>query len=273
MIYKPIRKLTGEGARVAKATACAVRVMEVLDLPTEDPSRGTPITDLSGDIEFIDVGHTYPDGRTSLEDLTVRIPAGSLVAIVGENGTGKSTLLSILLRLHQPGRGEVHIAGVPINSMQLASYREQIAYVPQELALFGGSIRENITFGKPDATDEEIAAAAEAALFDDVLNRLPDGLDTVLDELGSSLSGGQARRLMLARAALRDASILLLDEPLAGLDPDARSTVANAISNIAAGRTTLVVHHGDLRELGPDWQIELTPATTQSPRHLKIAGE
>jgi ATP-binding cassette, subfamily B, bacterial len=268
MIYKPIRKLTGEGVRVAKATACSLRVMEVLDMPIEDPDRGTPVEHLGGDIDFIDVSHTYPDGRTSLEDFSVHIPAGSLVAVVGENGTGKSTLLSLLLRLHEPGRGAVRIAGVPIDTLQLSSYRRQIAYVPQDLALFGGTVRENLTFARPDATDAELRIAADAALFTPVLEQLPDGLDTVLDEDGASLSGGQARRLMLTRAALREASVLLLDEPLTGLDPQARAIVARAITNISDGRTTLVVHHGDLTELQPDYRLELTQAGP--PRsHLK----
>ena len=147
--------------------------------------------------------------------------------------------------------------------MELASYRSQIAYVPQELALFGGTIRENIAFAARDATDDEILRAAADALLLPVLERLPNGLDTVLDEDGASLSGGQARRLMLARAALRDASILLLDEPLAGLDPEARDTVAQAISRIADGRTTLVVHHGDLCHLQPDAVVELRPVIRQ----------
>lgn len=260
MMYKPIRKMTGEGARVAKATACAVRVMELLERPTEQPDRGDPVERLTGEIVFDGVSHSYPDGRRSLQNLKIRIPPGALVAIVGENGTGKSTMLALLLRLYSPSSGRVTIGGEPIDGMQLAAYREQIAYVPQELALFGGTIRENIAFGKPDATDAEIFAAAEAALLLPVLARLPDGLDTTLDEDGSSLSGGQARRVMLARAALRDASILLLDEPLAGLDPRARSTVARAIANIAAGRTALVVHHGDLEELRPHYMVRLEHA-------------
>ncbi len=271
MIYKPIRKLTGEGARIAKATACALRVMDLLDRPAEDATSGTTVQRLGGDIEFIDVDHRYPDGRCSLRGFNVIIPAGSLVAIIGENGTGKSTLLSLLLRLHRPRRGTVRIGGTDIDSFQLSSYREQIAYVPQELALFGGTIRENIAFGQPGADDGEIAAAADAALLTPVVEQLPDGLDTVLDENGSSLSGGQARRVMLARAALRDASILLLDEPLAGLDPAARNTVARAITNIANGRTTLVVHHGDLGELRPHYKVKLTPNRNRT-RHLAVVG-
>ncbi len=272
MIYKPIRKLTGEGARIAKATACALRVLDLLEQPTEDSATGRPVTTLDGDIEFDGIGHAYHDGRASLTDLDAHIAAGSLTAIVGENGTGKSTLLSLLLRLHRPSTGQIRIGGTPIDELQLAGYREQIAYVPQELALFGGTIRDNIAFGRPSATSDDIDAAATDALLTPVLERLPEGLDTVLDEDGSSLSGGQARRVMLARAAVRDASILVLDEPLTGLDPDARDTVARAIKNIARGRTTLVIHHGDLDELQPDACLELTHRPPR-PRHLEAVNQ
>ena len=138
--------------------------------------------------------------------------------------------------------------------------------MPCSAAPFG----RNIAFGKPDATDAEIGAAAEAALLTPVLERLPDGLDTVLDENGASLSGGQARRLMLARGAVRNASVLLLDEPLSGLDPEARDTVARAISNIAAGRTALMVHHGDLHGLAADGVVTLRPVRNR--QRLGLAG-
>lgn len=257
MLYKPVRKLSGEGARIAKALACANRIMDLLERPVERDDVGDPVGRLAGHIEFRGIGHRYEDGRYAIGYLNAAIPAGSLVAVTGENGTGKSTLLALLLRLQRPSEGRITVDGVDISTLQLSSYREQLAYVPQELALFAGTIRDNIRFARPDATDEEILAAADAALFTPVLERLPDGLDTELQEAGGSLSGGQARRLMLARAALRDASVLLLDEPLAGLDPDARLLVARAISNIADGRTTLVVHHGDLDELRPDYELNL----------------
>ncbi len=272
MIYKPIRKLTGEGARIAKATACALRVLDLLDQPIEDATAGDPVVSLDGDIEFVDVGHAYHDGRASLRGLTARIPAGSLTAIIGENGTGKSTLLSLLLRLHRPTSGHIRIGGTPIERLQLVTYRDQIAYVPQELALFGGTIRDNIAFGRPSAAESDILAAADAALLTPVLERLPDGIDTVLDEDGTSLSGGQARRVMLARAAVRDASILVLDEPLTGLDPEARDTVANAIKNIAQGRTTLVIHHGDLDVLRPDHCLQLVHRPTAS-RRMEVVNQ
>lgn len=273
MVYKPIRKLTGQGAKVAKATACALRVIALLDQPTEDPTVGLPVTHLAGHIDFYGVSHAYPDGRHSIQGLLARIPAGTLVAVTGENGTGKSTILALLLRLYRPTHGEIHIGGVNIETMQLGSYREQIAYVPQELSLFGGTIKENIAFGRVEATDAEILAAAEAALLGPVLATLPHGIDTVLEEGGTSLSGGQARRIMLARSALRKASVLLLDEPLTGLDPDARDIVARAIRNIAAGRTALIVHHGELDELGPDYCLRLDPKPDLSARHLSAVAQ
>ncbi len=257
MLYKPIRKLTTEGARVGKATACALRVMDLLDQPVEDPLRGLAVPDLDADIVFENVSHVYPDGRRSLVSFDAMVPRGSLVAVTGENGTGKSTMLSLLLRLAHPSEGRITVGGTDIADFRLAEYRDHIAFVPQELALFGGTIRENILFGRPEATAPEIERAVDLALLRPVVDRLPEGLDTVLDENGSSLSGGQARRLMLARAALRNASLLLLDEPLTGLDPDARTLVARAIRNIAAGRTTLVVHHGELSEIAPDIHLEL----------------
>jgi ATP-binding cassette, subfamily B, bacterial len=265
LLYKPVRKLTAEGARLAKAVACANRVVDLLDRPVEHAERGRRVRPLRGRIELQGLGHVYGDGRRSLSGLDATVPAGSLVAVTGENGTGKSTLLSLLLRLHTPTEGVILVDGIDIAALRLGDYREQIAYVPQELALFGGTIRENIIFARPDASDDEIRAAADLALFSPVLDRLPHGLDTELDEAGASLSGGQARRLMLTRAALRDASILLLDEPLAGLDPDARTLVARAITNIADGRTTFVVHHGDLTDLGPDMELRLEQAEHGRP--------
>ena len=265
MMYKPVRKLSAEGARLAKAVACANRVIDLLDRPVEVADEGRKVRAMRGHIDIRGLGHVYSDGRRSLTGLDAMLPAGSLVAVTGENGTGKSTLLSLLLRLYTPSEGAIYVDGVDIRELRLGEYRDQIAYVPQELALFGGTIRDNILFARPDATDEEILAAADLALFTPVLARLPDGLDTELDEAGASLSGGQARRLMLTRAALRNASILLLDEPLAGLDPNARTLVARAISNIADGRTTVVVHHGDLTDLGPDIELRLDRVEIRRP--------
>jgi len=257
MVYKPIRKLTSESARLAKATACATRVVDILDLPVEEPQAGVKAPALRGDFVLQDVHHRYPDQRRSLKGLTIRFPAGGYTVITGSNGSGKSTLLSLLLALYRPSMGKITVDGIPLTDLRLDTYRSQVAYVPQELSLFSGTVRENIAFGRPDATDEEIHHAAAIALFDQVVAELPDGYDTLLDENGTSLSGGQARRLMLARAAVRNAPIVLLDEPLSGLDPEARASVVPAIANLAHGRTTLLVHHGSLEGLGVGFHLHL----------------
>jgi ABC-type multidrug transport system fused ATPase/permease subunit len=161
-------------------------------------------------------------------------------------------MLSVLLRLTPVEDGVVLVDGTPIEEFDLSSYRSCFAYVPQEIHLFDASVRENILFGRPDATDDEIVEAAQAAFFDEVVDQLPDGYETIIGEGGASLSGGQARRLMLARAALRNSRILILDEPLSGLDPEARDHVAASVKSISVGRTTVVVNHVGSEVFDPD---------------------
>ncbi|HEX2069662.1 MAG TPA: ABC transporter transmembrane domain-containing protein [Actinomycetota bacterium] len=256
-MYKPLRKAPKEGKRFSKAMASAGRLMEVLRVPPEKFGIGLAAPEFLGHISLRGVRFAYRDGVEALQGISLEIPAGALAVIQGPNGSGKSTLLSLILRLFKPDQGEVLIDGEPIDSFELESYRSRFAYVPQQVQLFAGTVRENIAYGRPDATDEQIEAAARAALLDDVAHRLPDGYDTVLGENGATLSGGEARRLMLARAALRDARIVLLDEPLAGLDPDAREVVAEAIQRLASDRTVLVVSHGPASELNPDLVVGL----------------
>ncbi len=271
MMYKPIRKLTAEAARLAKATACSLRVLDILEIPVEPAKEGAKAPPFVGAIRLNDVHHVYPDGRRSLKGLSVAIPSGAFVVVAGDNGSGKSTLIALLLRLYRPSSGRITIDGLDIETLRLDTYRRQIAYVPQELSLFSGTIRENIAFGRPDATDAEIEAAAALAAFDEVVLTLPDRYETVLEEAGRSLSGGQARRLMLARAALRGAPIVLLDEPLAGLDPEAKQGVITAIQNMANGCTMLVVSHEDAEELGATHRIHLEDGRLVVPDHLRSA--
>jgi ABC-type multidrug transport system fused ATPase/permease subunit len=157
----------------------------------------------------------------------------------------------------EPDDGEVLIDGEPVQRYGLGSYRRRFAYVPQDIQLFGASVRDNILYGRPDASDRDIEDAARVALLHELVLQLPDGYDTALGEGGATLSGGEARRVMLARAALRDARILLLDEPLAGLDPEARLVVASAIRRMARGRTAIVVSHGPAFEVDADVNLRL----------------
>lgn len=256
-LFKPLRKVSAEMTRLAKASAVTERVLEVLDIEPEDHTAGVEPGRFAGEIRFSGVSFSYPGGRTVLDETDFVVPPGWLVAVTGANGHGKSTTLSLILRLFEPDSGVVMIDGRPVGDFRLDGYRRRMAYVPQDLRLFSGSIADNIRFGNPDATEDEVMAAIDAAHFTEVLDRMSDGLDTQLAEGGSTLSGGEARRLMLARAAVRDADVLLLDEPFAGLDPAARPAVARSIRGISAGRTTLVVAHGDLDELEPDMVVEL----------------
>ena len=256
-MYKPLRKAPKEGKRLSKAMASAGRLMEVLRVPAEKFGIGRDTPEFQGHISLRGVQFAYRDGVEALRGISLEIPAGALAVLQGPNGSGKSTLLSLILRLFKPDQGEVLIDGEPIDSFELEAYRSRFAYVPQQVQLFAGTLRDNIAYGRPDATDEQIEAAARAALLDDVALRLPGGYDAALGENGATLSGGEARRLMLARAALRQARVVLLDEPLAGLDPEAREVVAEAIQRLSSNRTVLVVSHGPASELNPDVVVEL----------------
>jgi ATP-binding cassette, subfamily B, bacterial len=256
-LYKPLRRMSREGGRLAKASAGAERVLDVLRRQQEPAGLGLEVDRLDGEIVFCGVRYRYAGGKEALRGMTFELEPGTLAVLAGPNGSGKSTTLALLLRLYGRSSGYILLDGQPIEVYELRSLRRCFAYVPQGLQLFGGTVRENILYGRPDATDAEVEAAARAALFHDVVLSLPERYDTVLGEGGVGLSGGQARRLMLARAALRDASIVVLDEPLAGLDPESRALVSAAVRSIAAGRTTLVVSHGPSHELLPDVVLHL----------------
>jgi ATP-binding cassette, subfamily B, bacterial len=273
-LYKPLRRISREGGRLAKASAGADRVLDVLRREPEKVGLGVEAGPLRGDILFDDVHYRYPGGSEALCGISFSLPPGTLAVLAGPNGSGKSTTLALLLRLFERQRGSILVDGRAVEAYELHSFRSCFAYVPQEVQLFGGTIRENILYGRPEASDEEVEAAARAALIHDVVCAMPAGYDTVLSEGGGGLSGGQARRLMLARAALRDASIVILDEPLAGLDPDARALVSVAVRLIAAGRTTLVVSHGPSHELGPDVVLHLADGVIvrqeTADRHARV---
>jgi ATP-binding cassette, subfamily B, bacterial len=256
-LYKPLRRISREGGRLAKASAGSERVLDVLRREPEKSGFGIEADDLDGDIVFHKVRYRYPNGTEALRDLSFSFPPGTLAVFAGPNGSGKSTAMALLLRLLSRDGGSIYVDGHPIELYELHSYRRAFAYVPQEIQLFGGTVRDNVLYGRPGANDDEVEAAARAALVHEVIAAMPEGYDTVLSEDGGGLSGGQARRLMLARAALRDASILILDEPLAGLDPESRALVSAAVRSIADGRTTLVVSHGPSQELQPDVVLHL----------------
>src|SRR5437588_2134889 len=246
--YRPLRRASKSVQRSAKALAAAERIVEVLDTEPEltDRATATPAPPLLGGIAFQDVDFAYAVDQTVLEGVDFEVRPGTTVAIVGETGSGKSTLVGLVPRLHDPVQGRVSVDGLDVRDLTLDSLRAQISVVRQESVLFGLSIAENIRYGCPDASDEEVRAAAAAAGIDEFLDELPDGYDTVLSERGSSLSGGQRQRIALARALVRKTPILILDEPTTGLDAAKERDVVRAIRELTRDTTTLLVTH-DMR--------------------------
>lgn len=243
--YGPLRALARFSGQVSKATACLDRIAEVL---TEAPAvqetpDARPAPRFRGSIRFERVTFGYDPAKPVLTEIDFAVEAGQRVAIVGPTGAGKTTLISLVLRLYDPQAGRVLIDGRDIRDFTLSSLRSQVAVVPQETVLFRASVWENLAYGRPEATRSQLVAAARAVGADEFILRLPAGYDTVLGERGCTLSGGQRQKLAIARALVRNAPILILDEPTAGLDPEAEADVMAAVRRLMAGRTTLLVTH------------------------------
>jgi ABC-type multidrug transport system fused ATPase/permease subunit len=198
---------------------------------------------MTGQIEFRDVSFAYDQSREVLSHMSLTIAAGERLAIVGATGAGKSTLASLIPRLYDPSGGAVLIDGHDLRTFRVQSLRDQVSMVLQDALLFSGSIRDNIAFGKPEATMEEIVAAARTANADEFIDRLPLGYETAVSERGTTLSGGQKQRIAIARAILRNAPILILDEPTTGLDAVSERLVVEALERAAEGRTTITIAH------------------------------
>jgi len=243
--FRPVRDYAKYSARLAKATAAGERVVTLLETRSDSPERpGAPSLALRGGalaLEGVSFGHGR---RPVLDGLDLAIPAGQSVALIGASGAGKSTLISLALRLADPETGRVTIDRQDLREVSRDSLRRAIAFVPQETVLFRATVAENLSIAAGrEVSRTGIEAAARLAAAHDFVAALPEGYDTVLAERGATLSAGQRQRLSLARAALRDAPILVLDEPTAGLDAGIEATVAAAIWRLAAGRTTLLVTH------------------------------
>jgi ATP-binding cassette, subfamily B, bacterial MsbA len=244
--YDPMRKLSRLHNSFSQALAAAQHVWEVLDEHAEikEKPKAIELTPLRKEIEFHDVNFGYSgEERSVLHGVSLIVPAGKMVALVGESGGGKSTLTKLLPRFHDPSSGSVLWDGVELRDATLASLRRQIALVTQETVLFNDTVRYNITYGKPDATDGEIENAARAALAHDFISELPHGYDTIVGERGIFLSGGQRQRLAIARALLIDAPVLILDEATSALDAESEQLVQRAIGNLIRNRTTIVIAH------------------------------
>ncbi|MBQ1224189.1 MAG: ATP-binding cassette domain-containing protein, partial [Oscillospiraceae bacterium] len=199
--------------------------------------------ELKGEYEFKDIAFRYEDDQPLLQDINLKVKKGETIAFVGESGSGKTTLMNLLIGFNFPDSGSLTIDGHDITEISLPSYRRFISVVPQNSVLFTGTIRENIAYGMENVTEEQIADALAAANLTDFIQSLPLGVDTELEEHGANLSGGQRQRLSIARALIRDPSVILLDEATSALDSISERQIQDAINNLTAGRTTFVVAH------------------------------
>tara|TARA_B100000676_G_scaffold310612_1_gene377712 strand:- start:1958 stop:3820 length:1863 start_codon:yes stop_codon:yes gene_type:complete len=243
--YKPMKNIANLNATLQQGLAAAQRVFSVLDLRSNITERedARPILNTRGKIRFEDVHFRYTDKSTALNGINLDIEAGKTVALVGPSGAGKSTILNLIPRFYDVESGKVTIDGQDVRDLTMESLRNNIALVSQEILLFDDTVRANIAYGKPDATEEEIVRAAADAGAAEFISEFPDGYDTHVGGRGAKLSGGQRQRIAIARAMLKDAPILLLDEATSALDTETERQVQAALSRLKEGRTTLVIAH------------------------------
>ena len=242
---RPLRSLGSLNAAVQEGLAGLARSFQVIDEPpgiTDSPDA-KPLPAGPGALRFTDVCYTYPDGRAGLTGLSFEAKPGQTVALVGASGAGKSTALALIPRLYDVLSGGIEIDGADIRSVQMGSLRDAIAYVGQDSLLFDDTVAANIGMGRPNATEAEIMAAAEAAAAATFIQALPEGDQTMVGHSGNRLSGGQRQRVSLARAFLRNPRILLLDEATSALDSDSEAAVQSALAHLRTGRTTIIVAH------------------------------
>ncbi|MCT1998337.1 ABC transporter ATP-binding protein/permease, partial [Brachybacterium muris] len=251
---KPLRDMAKYTGRIARASASGERIADLLDEQVEiaDPERPVPMRQVRGTVEFKAI--TSPDGhgRPLFEGLDLKIPAGQHIGILGPSGGGKSTLVSYLLRLAEPQHGRIRVGGYDTRSVSLGDLRRHVAILPQESVLFSVSVRENIRFGRRDASDSEIEEAARRAGAHDFIVGLPEGYDTVLGNRGDTLSGGQRQRIAIARAMIRRAPVVVLDEATTGLDPASKAQVNESLRELARSRTTISITHDATTVAGLD---------------------
>ncbi|HLR07135.1 MAG TPA: ABC transporter ATP-binding protein [Pyrinomonadaceae bacterium] len=244
-MYKPMRELSKMTDTISKASVGWERIREVLENETQvrDLPGAKRAPRLKGKIEFDQVSFSYDGRQPVLADVDLKIEPGQLVALVGPTGAGKTTIVSLLPRFYDLTSGEIRVDGTDIRRFKIKSLRQQISFVLQETLLFRAPVGQNIAYGKPEAKRGEVIRAARLAYADEFIEQMPEGYDTMIGERGMTLSGGQRQRIAIARAIIRDAPILILDEPSSGLDPAAEKLVFDALGNLMAGRTSIVIAH------------------------------
>jgi subfamily B ATP-binding cassette protein MsbA len=245
MMVAPLVQIASIGTQISEAFAGLDRIREIREMRTEDDedSALSPVKEVDGDVAFDGVTFGYEEDRPVLHDVSFHAPAGTTTALVGPSGSGKSTLINLVMAFHKPQRGEVRVDGRELTGLRLHDYRAQLGVVLQDNFLFDGTIRENIAYARPDATDEQIKAAAKIAHCDEFVSRFDDGYDTVVGERGVKLSGGQRQRVAIARAILADPRILILDEATSSLDSESEALIQDGLRSLRAGRTTFVIAH------------------------------
>ena len=244
LLYDPVRKLSNLNNTIQQGLAAVDRVFDIVETPSDiqDPDAPKPIGATPHDLRFENVRFSYGDQEV-LKGIDLTVTQGQVLALVGMSGGGKSTLANLIPRFFDVTGGRILIDGIDIREFTVADLRRQIAIVTQEPILFNETVRDNIAYGRPDATEEQIVAAAKAAFAHDFILRFPNGYDTLIGELGGRLSGGEKQRLCIARALIKDAPILILDEATSALDSEAEAVVQKALENLMRGRTTVVIAH------------------------------
>ncbi|MFT4704896.1 MAG: ATP-binding cassette subfamily B protein [Bradymonadia bacterium] len=238
--------LTGLGQTVdlyQRAMASTERVLNLLDTPVGITSGPQELATVKGRVEFDDVQFSYSNGVPVIQGLQLVMPAGQTTAIVGATGSGKSTVIKLLLRFYDVTAGGVRVDGVDVREFSLASLRQSVGLVSQDVFLFYGTVRENIAYGRPDATDEEVRAAARVAEADGFIDAMPGGYETMVGERGQKLSGGQRQRISIARAVLKDPPILVLDEATSAVDNETEAAIQRSLETLSVGRTAIVIAH------------------------------
>jgi ATP-binding cassette subfamily B protein len=244
-LYGPLQGMTRIADWLSRAMTAAERVFEILDTEPDvaDAADAVPLPHVRGEIEFHNVSFHYDPSRRVVENLELHVRPGEMIGLVGHSGAGKTTIINLISRFYDPVEGTVLVDGVDMRRVRVNDLRRQLGVVLQEPFLFPGTVAENISYAKPEATPEEIMRAAKAANAHDFIMRFPDGYDTQVGERGTRLSGGERQRLSIARAVLHDPRILILDEATASVDTETEKQIQEAIARLIRDRTTFAIAH------------------------------